>query len=145
MKKFLTPLAPSEPLRSKKFQKTLILAFGASSAELSNCIFLRILEHSACALFSGKRCALWTYFVHCSSLNFICTQFSDSNFEICKKKRKISRRRPRSNLDQNHETFHSYLAELMFSAFFLATTCTICDFHNFGITFAGQCTVCLKG
>ena len=23
--------------------------------------------------------------------------------------------------------------------------CTICDFHNFGLIFAGQCTVCLKG
>ena len=32
MKFFLTPLAPSGPLRSKKFQKTLILAFEANSA-----------------------------------------------------------------------------------------------------------------
>ena len=32
MKKILTPLAPSEPLRSKKFQTTLILAFVANSA-----------------------------------------------------------------------------------------------------------------
>ena len=23
--------------------------------------------------------------------------------------------------------------------------CTMCDFHNFGLIFAGQCTVCLKG
>ena len=22
---------------------------------------------------------------------------------------------------------------------------TMCDFHNFGLIFAGQCTVCLKG
>ena len=32
MKNFLTPLAPSGPLHSKKFQKTLILAFEANSA-----------------------------------------------------------------------------------------------------------------
>ena len=31
MKIFLTPLAPSEPLRSKKFQTKLILAFEANS------------------------------------------------------------------------------------------------------------------
>ena len=23
--------------------------------------------------------------------------------------------------------------------------CTMCDFHNYGLIFTGQCTVCLKG
>ena len=32
MKFFLTPMAPSEQLHSKKFKKTLILAFEANSA-----------------------------------------------------------------------------------------------------------------
>ena len=26
-----------------------------------------------------------------------------------------------------------------------STTSTMCDFHNFGLIFTGQCTVCLKG
>ena len=34
-----------------------------------------------------------------------------------------------------------------YEQFILNTSCfyTMCDFHNFGLIFAGQCTVCLKG
>ena len=45
--KYLQVLVPSGLLDSKKFQRTLILAFQGISATSQNCTFFRILEYCA--------------------------------------------------------------------------------------------------
>ena len=44
-----------------------------------------------------------------------------------------------------HELVRLNTATLLLLAFNWWEQSTMCDFHNFGLIFAGQCTVCLKG
>ena len=80
MKNFLTPLAPSGPLRSKFFQKTLILAFEANSAlSRENETKIVKITHSAHLLSTAQTITLKMMMLK-KSISF-CVYFSASRVD----------------------------------------------------------------
>ena len=71
----------------------------------------------------------------------------NSNHDLLANQEALERLAGRGNKRRNGGDIGKKHALNKYEQFVLNTSCvcTMCDFHNFGLIFAGQCTVCLKG